>query len=292
MARMEIRASSLLCRPLGTEVTMTCRSGTWPGRLYIRLLPPLWSKLLACPTIRPMGRSYAIENALLDQNVFVREEVLEPHLTYLIPSQFFRLRHEELLHKWAKTQAIWRRKYAKSEDQFDSVWLDKEFRSEYKKQLYDIALSYADLSARYRLRHFECVPFRSSREKAKPEWIQGVPVNLHLSLMSTARLCCPTKDEEKRRRERARTLQSTTSKFRSGIHEVEFVDTILKRAVIYARSCVSKRAVYFRLVDEFGEETVNKNWEKVDGQLDLSFAYAQHAKSGVPTPSRIKTKRM
>ena len=29
MARMEIRASSLLCRPLGSEITMTCRSGTW-----------------------------------------------------------------------------------------------------------------------------------------------------------------------------------------------------------------------------------------------------------------------
>lgn len=286
MARMEIRASSLLCRPLGSEITMTCRSGTWPGRLYVRILPPLWSSLSACPTTRPMGRSYMFRNDRLDRNIFVREEALEPHLTYLVPSQFFRLRHEELLHKWAKTKSMWNLKYRKSEDKFDSVWLDKEFREEYNKTLYDMAMSYADLSARYRLRHVECVPFRSSRQKAKPEWIQGIPVNLHLSLMSTARLRCLTKEEEKLERERL--LSSTTGRFHKGI---AFVEKLLRRTVIYARTCCSKRAAYFRLVDEFGVQVVNENWRIVDDQLDTSFAYAQHAKQAPMTPSRIKTKR-
>ena len=38
MARMEIRASSLLCRPMGSEITMMCRSGTWCSRVTFSVI--------------------------------------------------------------------------------------------------------------------------------------------------------------------------------------------------------------------------------------------------------------
>ena len=200
-------------------------------------------------------------NDRLDQNIFVREEALEPYLTYLVPHRFFKLRHEELLHRWSKTITAWKYKYRKGQEgEFDSEWLDKEFRDQYLSNLKNLAMSYADLSARYGLRHRKCVPFRSSRQKAKPDWIQGIPVNLHLSLMSTARLRCLNKEEEPRHH-----LSNTTSSRLSQtiIDADKFRKRLRQRTVVYARKCSSKRAVYFRLVDEFGAAKVNVNWRSI-----------------------------
>eukprot|EP00940_MAST-03C_sp_MAST-3C-sp2_P003121 g3121.t1 len=186
LARMELRASALLCRPAGTEITLCSRCGTWPGRLMIQILPPLWSNLVACPTTRPMGRSYQIVNQRTSQRLLVREECLEPYLTFTVPSIFYRQRHIELLEYFAEKRKRWEQKHSKPVDKYDSDALPEAWRSEYLDSLRDAAMTYADLSALYKHRSKFCVPFRSSREKSSPAWIRGVPVNLHMSLVSSA----------------------------------------------------------------------------------------------------------
>ena len=46
---------------------------------------------------------------------------------------------------------------------------------------------YENLSARYEHRYRYCVPFRASKQKARPEWIRAVPLNLHLSMLSVSK---------------------------------------------------------------------------------------------------------
>ena len=235
-----------------------------------------------------MGRSYMFRNDRLDRNIFVREEALEPHLTYLVPHRFFKLRHQELLHSWTKTKTDWEEKQEKKPEH-DSEYLDKEFRDQYLNKLKELAMDYADLSARYGLRHSKCVPFRSSREKAKPDWIQGIPVNLHLSLMSTARLRDLPKDEKQ-----GPLLNTTSSRLSKTIIGMDkMMDKIKNRAVLYARNCCcSKRAVYFRLVNEFGVEKVNMIWGDIERQIDVSLDFAEYIEKDSPKPpSRIRVER-
>ena len=137
--------------------------------------------------------------------MLVREEIHEVDTSYSIPAMFLKLRCEELRKHKEKTLEAWKSrmearntrasragsltgrvpttKYKSEEDPVP----DESFRVSYIEAIDRMIQRYENLSARYEHRYRYCVPFRASKQKARPEWIRAVPLNLHLSMLSVSK---------------------------------------------------------------------------------------------------------
>ena len=123
----------------------------------------------------------------------MREECVEPHLTFLVPALYMQLRHGET-DKRHRTlcRYLERRIKGKEADPIGVEVYDpndpesEDWVRSYLVSLAGLARHYESLSSFNSSRFSATVPYRSSSQKKNPLMMQATPINLHLQLMTAA----------------------------------------------------------------------------------------------------------
>lgn len=179
VSRFEVSASRLLDVRSGTELELG--SDYYPGRLYVQIRAPEYTKYNLVYTTRPMAQTYRVmrpERIL--GGLLIREETSEPHLTYLVPTKYLEMRAEEIEARLSHERVRFQR-LPDSKRESRKEWMDQYFND-----LKHISLRMKKLSVKYKDHFLKRVAFRGSKEKKGPKAssLAFVPVNLHVQTLT------------------------------------------------------------------------------------------------------------
>jgi hypothetical protein len=153
-------------------------------RLTIQVLPPMFTKPRLLGMFRHMAQTYRVPT-YTGCDLLCREECAEPHVTFLVPSLYLRLRAKEMR---GRLEAC-RERYSKMSG---SKWV--AWRESYLSRFQDVVDRYERERDEYMIRYRNIVPYRSSKQKKKgteiAERLRSVPLNLHLQLLTVAPFSC------------------------------------------------------------------------------------------------------